>query len=103
MADKEAKIKGLKKPRTKVESRDKKPDQGNKVSFLDAVKGKVGFIEKVKQFLREVKVEFKKVVWPSRKETLGTTVVVIIVVSITALFLGVIDMTLARLIRIFIS
>ena len=37
-----------------------------------------GYIDKGLQFLREVKVELKKVVWPSRKQTIGSTVVVLI-------------------------
>jgi hypothetical protein len=35
------------------------------------------FIDKGIQFLREVKVELKKVTWPSRKQTMGSTVVVL--------------------------
>ena len=52
------------------------------------------------QFLREVKVELKKVTWPSRKQTMGSTVVVIILVMIISLFLGVIDIGLSSLIRV---
>lgn len=56
-------------------------------------------IDKSIQFLREVKVELKKVTWPSRKQTLGSTAVVIIIVAIISLFLGVVDAGLAGLIR----
>ena len=41
------------------------------------VKHKDNIIGKTAQFLREVKVELKKVTWPSRKQTIGSTVVVI--------------------------
>lgn len=58
------------------------------------------FVEKAMQFLREVKVELKKVTWPSRKQTLGSTVVVIILVMIISLFLGVVDVSLSSLIRL---
>ena len=51
------------------------------------------------QFLREVKVELKKVAWPSRKQTLGSTAVVIALVMLISLFLGVVDMGLSTLIR----
>jgi preprotein translocase subunit SecE len=37
---------------------------------------KQNIFEKGIQFLREVKVELKKVTWPSRKQTVGSTVVV---------------------------
>jgi preprotein translocase subunit SecE len=57
-------------------------------------------IDKCIQFLKEVKVELKKVVWPTRKDTIGSTSVVLIVVIIVALFLGLVDLGLSRLIRI---
>ncbi len=58
------------------------------------------FFQKSVQFLREVKVELKKVTWPTRKQTLGSTVVVIILVMIISLFLGLVDMGLSSLIRV---
>jgi preprotein translocase subunit SecE len=57
------------------------------------------FIDKSLQFLREVKVELKKVTWPSRKQTMGSTVVVLVIVAIISLFLGVVDAGLSGLIR----
>lgn len=54
------------------------------------------------QFLREVKVELLKVTWPSKKETMGTTIVVIVFVFVIAIFLGVIDIGLSSLIRFII-
>jgi preprotein translocase subunit SecE len=59
-----------------------------------------GWVATSIQFLREVKAELKKVTWPSRKQTLGSTVVVLIVVAIISLFLGVVDMGLQGLIRL---
>jgi preprotein translocase subunit SecE len=52
------------------------------------------------QFLREVKVELKKVTWPTRKQTMGSTVVVIILVMIISLFLGAVDVGLSSLLRL---
>ena len=52
------------------------------------------------QFLREVKIELKKVTWPSRKQTLGSTVVVIVLVLIVSVFLGVVDVALSSLVRV---
>jgi preprotein translocase subunit SecE len=52
------------------------------------------------QFLREVKIELKKVTWPTRKQTMSSTVVVIILVMIISLFLGVIDIGLGKIIRV---
>jgi preprotein translocase subunit SecE len=55
---------------------------------------------KTAQFLREVKIELKKVTWPSRKETMASTVVVIILVMIVSVFLGLVDVGLSSLIRV---
>ena len=64
-------------------------------------KNKVGnILDKGIQFLREVKVELKKVTWPSRKQTMGSTAVVIILVIIISFYLGVVDLGLSGLIRV---
>lgn len=65
-----------------------------------ALKKKENIFNKAIQFLREVKVELKKVVWPTRKQTIGSTVVVIILVMIISFFLGVVDIGLSNLIRV---
>ena len=57
-------------------------------------------IEVAKQFLREVKQELKKVTWPSRKDTLAGTVVVLFAVFVIALFLGIVDWNLSKLINL---
>jgi preprotein translocase subunit SecE len=63
--------------------------------------GKIqGAFNKSIQFLREVKVELKKVTWPTRKQTMGSTVVVIILVIIISIFLGVVDLGLSSLVRV---
>jgi len=56
-------------------------------------------IEVVKQFLREVKTELKKVTWPSRKDTLAGTGLVLVAVFVIAIFLGIVDSGLSNLIR----
>ncbi|MCP4628419.1 MAG: preprotein translocase subunit SecE [bacterium] len=52
------------------------------------------------QFLREVRVELRKVTWPSRKQTVGSTVVVIVLVLIISAFLGVVDFGLSSLVQV---
>lgn len=64
------------------------------------MKGKVG---ELVQFLREVKAEGKKVSWASRKHVLAATVVVLVLVFFSALYLGVVDLILAALIRAFLG
>ena len=65
-----------------------------------AIKHKDNIFGKAAQFLREVKVELKKVAWPSRKQTIGSTVVVIALVMIISIFLGAVDLGLSSLIRV---
>jgi preprotein translocase SecE subunit len=55
-----------------------------------------GPIVRFRTFLSEVVSELKKTTWPSRKEVYGTTVVVIVAVFITAVYLFVVDKTLER-------
>ena len=61
------------------------------------------WVNTARQYLREVVYELRKVVWPSRKETLGSTAVVLVIVSLSATFLGVIDFFLSRMVRFFIG
>lgn len=53
---------------------------------------------KIKNFFREVKIELKKVVFPSRDEVIGSTKIVVVLVLIVAVFLGMIDMLLSKII-----
>jgi preprotein translocase subunit SecE len=55
--------------------------------------------EKIVQFLKEVQIELKKVVWPTRKDTIASTTVVLILVIIIAIYLGLVDLGLSRIIR----
>ena len=51
------------------------------------------------QFLRESKMELKKVKWPTRKELLASTAMVLFLVLVVALFLGLIDFGLIKVIK----
>jgi len=51
------------------------------------------------QFVREAWQELKKVTWPGRKETLGTTAVVLFLVIVISVFLGLVDMGLSALVK----
>lgn len=59
--------------------------------------------ETFRQYLREVVYELRRVVWPSRKETVGSTSVVLVIVILCGVFLGVVDLILSRLIRVFVG
>lgn len=53
----------------------------------------------VARFVKEVKQETKKITWPSRKETMVTTMMVLLFVAITAVFFFVVDQVTAVSIR----
>ena len=75
------------------------PKKQPQVSRAVPVKPKANFISSSVQFLREVKIELKKVTWPSRKQTIGSTIVVIALVILISIFLGSVDIGLSSLIR----
>ncbi len=57
-------------------------------------------IGKTNEFLANVKAELKKVTWPAKNETYSSTIIVIVLVLLSAVYLGGVDMILSRLIRL---
>ena len=109
----------------KKDDRDARPGQGQRTELTKkggqkAVKAKKGeppkkaapkksdepqtpWWERLQQYLREVVYELRRVVWPSKKETIGSTSVVLVIVMICGVFLGIVDLILSRLMRIFVG
>ena len=56
--------------------------------------------KKITDFLKEVKIELNKVSWSTRQELIGSTVVVIAVTFIMAVFIGLIDILLSHILRL---
>lgn len=52
---------------------------------------------KAVDFLREVRVELAKVVWPSKEATFRLTILVIVITIIVGFFIGAIDLGLTKL------
>ena len=50
-------------------------------------------------FIRESQVEVRKVVWPTRQETIQTTLVVMVVVVVASILLWLLDLALGGLVR----
>ncbi len=48
--------------------------------------------EKLIQFIKEVKIETKKVSWPNRQEIISSTVVIILTVAIVVIYVGLVDL-----------
>ncbi|MBI4574605.1 MAG: preprotein translocase subunit SecE [candidate division NC10 bacterium] len=55
------------------------------------------------RFLKEVRVEMKKVTWPQRKEIIGSTAVVIVASFLVSFFLGFVDLVLQKLLGFIIK
>jgi preprotein translocase subunit SecE len=51
------------------------------------------------QFISDARMEVRKVVWPSRQETLQTTLIVIVMVLIVGIILWLFDMVLMAILR----
>lgn len=60
-------------------------------------------IAKTNEFLANVKAELKKVTWPTRKDTYASSLVVIALVLVSAVFLGGVDLILSRLVRMILG
>jgi preprotein translocase subunit SecE len=58
------------------------------------------FLTRVQQFFREVAAEFRRVNWPSRAEVMRSTVVVLVVVIVLALYLGAVDVGLSKVVGV---
>lgn len=65
--------------------------------------GIVGKIREFRTFFEESKVEIKKVVWPTRKETVATCLAVLVLVLVMSLFLGIVDLGFSKLIAAILS
>jgi preprotein translocase subunit SecE len=55
------------------------------------------------EFFREVKAELQKVTFPTRQETVSSTVVVLVLTIIIAAFLGFSDWALSRIVKMLLQ
>ncbi len=60
-------------------------------------------IQAIKQYLHEVRAEFDKITWPNRKETVSMTIAVMVISVFFAAYLGLVDMSLSKLVGIIIK
>jgi preprotein translocase subunit SecE len=71
-----------------------KPDKG-KAEKPETAR-RVGPIGRLTRFIREVFAELRKVIWPTRKELLTYTVVVVFFVAVMLAIIGLLDVAFAR-------
>ncbi|MCK5127751.1 MAG: preprotein translocase subunit SecE [candidate division Zixibacteria bacterium] len=56
-------------------------------------------MQKIIKFLKETKVEMKKVTWPNKQEIIGSTIVTVVVSIIVSIFIGIVDFGLDTAVR----
>jgi preprotein translocase subunit SecE len=54
--------------------------------------------DKLKRFLRETRVELSKVTWPTRREVVSSTLIIIVMSAFLAVIIGVFDFGVSKLI-----
>jgi preprotein translocase subunit SecE len=55
----------------------------------------MAWTERVREFVKDVRVESAKVSWPTRSELRDSTIVVIVTVAIVSAFIGLVDRVLS--------
>lgn len=66
-----------------------------------ATKSKKNIFSSIAKWFREAKAEFKKVIWPTKKQLINHTIVVISFVIVTGVFVCLLDIGLTALIKLF--
>ena len=62
---------------------------------------KTGFLAKIKRYLKDMRGELKKVVWPEKKQVLNNTGIVIIALIISACIICGFDFVITKLVSLF--
>ena len=57
------------------------------------------FVERITRYLREISLELSRVEWPTRRELMSMTLVVVIVLALTSLYLGLFDYVFTVLVK----
>lgn len=60
---------------------------------------KPGFFARMSRSFRDMRGEMKKVVWPTKKQVINNTLVVMTAVAISAIFIGGLDSILGLIVR----
>ncbi len=80
-----------------------KKNASSKGSKAKKVATEPGKVQQLREFFDQSVVEMKKVTWPTRKEAVATSVAVLVLVVFMSLFLGVVDLGLAKAIEAILS
>ena len=83
-----------------VERRSPKPEVVGSSPSTPAKYWKIFLMKKVIEFIREVKSEVSKVTWATRKDTVMTTISILFMVFLAAIFFLLIDWIFSSLIKV---
>ena len=62
-----------------------------------------GLLSRISEFFNNIKAELKKVSYPTRSETMGSTTVVLILVFMVGIYLSLLDIALVKAVRFIIQ
>jgi preprotein translocase subunit SecE len=94
---------GVSKAKSKETLKKQSPKESPAKGLTALWANKQEWIGQIKDFFREVHIELKKVTWPSRKETIAATSMVIVLSIVVAFFLGILDIGLAKAVGLFLK
>ncbi|MCI8424021.1 MAG: preprotein translocase subunit SecE [Lawsonibacter sp.] len=86
----------------KLEQAGKAAQKADKAKKADK-KSKPGFFARIGKWLKEMKSELKKVQWPTRKQTINNTLIVIACVIVVGIFIWIFDYVADNGIKLLIS
>ncbi len=78
-------------------------DEGSDIRVMDWQERAIMAKTSPGEFVRQVRTETAKVTWPSRREVIQTTILVLIMTSLLALFFLGVDQVLGRLVKLLLS
>ena len=64
--------------------------------------GKSNIFEAI-EFFKKVKLELSNVIWPTKQQVTGMTIIVIVFVLIVSMFLGLFDLGLSTLVQVILT
>lgn len=94
--------KNIKESKTTKQSEDKTKDK-NKKQSKTSKDSKKKQPNKVAKYFKDLKSEFKKVVWPSKKKVINNTSVVLGSIVLMGIFVGLLDTGLFKLLQLILS
>lgn len=64
---------------------------------------KPGFFARISRSFKDMKGELKKVVWPTKKQIINNTVVVLVFVAVCSVFIGALDFVFTQVLSLLVN